>query len=124
MNQYVNENYYLDEFEGKIPEDLIQKYLEMSQEKIDEITFNRIVKIGFDNLTSFQQECIQKGICYQAEYMYENGTDPLSNVSSYSVLDISINLDKSTQTEAQKMGMDEEAYRCIKKTGLTCRVLR
>lgn len=125
MNQYVDEGYYLDTFNGtSLPEDDVEKYLKLSQEKIDDITYNRIVKIGFENLTSFQQECIRKGICYQAEYIYENGTDPLSNVSSYSVLDISINLDKSSQTEAQQKGMDENAYSCIKKTGLTCKVLR
>lgn len=124
MNQYVNKGYYIDTFKGTtIPADDIEKYLELAQEKIDSITFNRIVAIGFDNLTEFQQDCVRKAICYQAEHYSENGINSSSSVSSYSVLDISVNVDNSKQTEAQKQGMHEFAYTNIKKTGLTSGLL-
>lgn len=124
MNQYVNKEYYTDTFEGTtIPDNEIDKYLKLAQEKIDDITYNRIVGIGFDNLTDFQKECVSKAICYQAEYYSVNGINSLSNVSSYSVLDISINVDKSHETEAQKKDMDEFAYMNIKKSGLTSGLL-
>ena len=61
MTLYVNEKYYSDEFSGvKLPDDKIEKYLKLAQEKIDSITFNRIVAIGFDNLTEFQKEKIKR----------------------------------------------------------------
>ena len=124
MNQYVTENYYSNSFEGTtIPDNEIEKYLKLAQEKIDDITFNRIVGIGFENLTDFQKECVRKAVCYQAEYYFANGMSSLSNVSSYSVLDISINIDNTNKTEAQKNDMDEFAYMNIKKSGLTCRVI-
>lgn len=124
MNQYVNEEYYTDAFEGvKIPDDDIKMYLRLAQEKIDDITYNRIVYLGFDKLTDFQKECISKAVCYQAEYYFENGISSLSGVSSYSVLDISINVDKTHETEAQKKGMDEFAYMNVKKSGLTSGLL-
>jgi hypothetical protein len=47
----------------------------------------------------------------------------LSSVSSYSVLDITVNVDNSNETEAQKACMDEFAYMYIKKTGLAGRLL-
>lgn len=124
MDQYVTEGYYSDTFEGvAIPEDDIERYLKLAQEKIDDVTFNRIVGIGFNNLTDFQKDCIQKAVCYQAEYIFSNGSSPLSNVSSYSVLDISISMDNAKQTEAQKEDMDEFAYMNIKKSGLACKVI-
>lgn len=124
MNQYITEEYYSNDFNGEIlPDNDIEKYLKLAQEKIDEVTYNRIVGIGFDNLTDFQKECVSKAICYQAEYYYENGVGSLSSVSSFSVLDISINVDKSKQTEAQKKDMSEFAYINIKKTGLTSGLL-
>jgi len=124
LNQYVTEEYYSNEFNGTtIPDEDVEKYLKLAQEKIDDITFNRIVGIGFENLTDFQKECVSKAICYQAEYIFENGTNSLSNVSSYSVLDISINVDSTKQTEAQKNDMSEFAYMNIKKSGLASRVL-
>ena len=124
MSRYVTEDYYFDEFEGTtIPDKEIEKYLMLAEEKIDEVTQNRIVYIGFDNLTDFQKECVSKAICYQAEHYFANGTSPLSSVSSYSVLDISIDVDDTQKTEAQKKNMDEFAYINIKKTGLVSGLL-
>ena len=75
MKLYVDSKYYLDTFGGKMMTtmDVIDKNLKLAQEKIDSITYNRIVAIGFDNLTEFQQEKIKDAICYQAEYILNNG---------------------------------------------------
>lgn len=121
MTLYVNQEYYTDTFKGSlIPKDDVMKYLELAQEKIDSITHNRIVGIGFDNLTEFQKEKISKAICYQAEYILENGfnNENNGNIASYSVLDISVNVDANKRTQAQKVNMSEIAYDLIHKTGL------
>lgn len=123
MTLYVNKKYYSDEFSGvKLPDDEIEKYLKLAQEKIDSITFNRIVAIGFDNLTEFQKEKIKEAICYQAEYIFENGYNNENNrdISSYSVLDISVSKDNSgsNKTLAERNNMSEMAYDYINKTGL------
>lgn len=123
MTLYVDKKYYFDEFKGnKVPINEIEKYLRLAQEKIDSITFNRIVAIGFNNLTKFQQEKIKDAICYQAEYIYVNGYNNEDNrdVSSYSVLDISISVDNSNndKTIAQRKNMSEMAYDYVHKTGL------
>lgn len=123
MTLYVDKKYYSDEFKGnEVPIDEIEKYLRLAQEKIDSITFNRIVAIGFNNLTKFQQEKIKDAICYQAEYIYINGYNNEDNrdVSSYSVLDISVNVDNSNnnKTIAQRKNMSEMAYDYVHKTGL------
>lgn len=123
MTLYVDKKYYSDEFKGnKVPMNEIEKYLRLAQEKIDSITFNRIVAIGFNNLTKFQQEKIKDAICYQAEYVYVNGYNNEDNrdVSSYSVLDISVSVDNSNsnKTIAQGKNMSEMAYDYVHKTGL------
>lgn len=123
MTLYVNKEYYSNTFGGKnIPDEEIEKYLELAQEKIDSITYNRIVAIGFDNLSEFQKEKISKAICYQAEYIFQNGYNDENNrdVSSYSVLDISVSIDNSSnnKTIAQKLNMSEIAYDLVHKTGL------
>ncbi len=123
MTLYVDKKYYSDEFKGnEVPIDEIEKYLRLAQEKIDSITFNRIVAIGFNNLTKFQQEKIRDASCYQAEYIYENGYNNEDNrdASSYSVLDISVSVDNSNsnKTIAQRKNMSEMAYDYVHKTGL------
>ncbi len=123
MTLYVNKEYYSSTFSGKnIPEDDIEKYLELAQEKIDSITYNRIVAIGFENLTEFQKEKICRAICYQAEYIFKSGYNNEDNrdISSYSVLDISVSVDNSNanKTKAQRLNMSEIAYDLVHKTGL------
>lgn len=132
MSQYATGEYYSDIFKGNelpVGENERNEYLQEASEKIDSITFNRIVAIGFDNLTQFQQEKVQRAVCYQAEYIYKNGyndENKEADIASYSVLDISVNVkDKSDseKTRAEKECMSEKAYDLINKTGLTSRLL-
>lgn len=126
MTLYVTKQYYVDIFKGKMPEKNIERCLELAQEKINSITFNRIVGIGFDNLTEFQKEKVMKAICYQADYINEYGynNENDSDISSYSVLDISVNVketDEAFKTTAEKERMSEIAYNFIHQTGLDSR---
>ena len=128
MNQYATSEYYLTSFKGKLlPSDEIDKYLQEATEKSDSITFNRIVGRGFDNLTEFQKEKVKKAVCYQAEYIFTNGfnDENKQDISSYSVLDISVNVNADKQkTQAEKECMSEKAYDLISKTGLTTKGFR
>lgn len=122
MSQYVNIEYYLNTFKGNtIPENELDNFLLKASEKVDELTFNRIVKIGFDNLTDFQKEKIQRAICLHADYIFENGTE-IGLISSYSVLDINVSVDNKNST-AIKYGTNNDTYNLLKQTGLTCGVV-
>ena len=128
MNQYADSDYYFNEFYGsKLTTENVDKYLQEASEKIDSITFNRIVGIGFDNLTDFQKEKIQMAVCYQAEYILENGfnDENKADVASYSVLDISVSVDSNkAKTKAEKLYMSESAYDLVNKTGLATKGFR
>lgn len=122
MGQYANIDYYSNTFKGAIiPADDLDKYLLKASEKIDELTFNRIVKIGFNNLTDFQKEKIQRAVCLHADYIYENGTE-MGQISSFSVLDINVSVDNKNSIEA-KYGTNKDIYNLVKQTGLTCGVI-
>lgn len=122
MGQYANIDYYSNTFKGTIiPADDLDRYLLKASEKIDELTFNRIVKIGFNNLTDFQKEKIQRAVCLHADYIYENGTE-MGLISSFSVLDINVSVDNKNSIEA-KYGTNKDIYDLVKQTGLTCGVI-
>ena len=124
MSQYVDSSYYYDVYGGElIPPEYFDKKIKEASEKIDEVTFNRIVKIGFNNLTDFQKEKVKESVCAQADYIYENGYGSDGDIASYSVLDITIT-EKNSDSEANKLNMSSYAYDQIKKTGLTCRSFR
>lgn len=121
MSQYVDSEYYLNTFKGAtIPADDLNKYLLIASEKVNELTFNRIVKIGFNNLTDFQKEKVQRAVCLHADYMYQGGTE-MGQISSYSVLDINVTVDNKNSTEA-KYGVKRDTYDLLKQTGLMCLV--
>ena len=123
MSQYANSEYYKNTFKGTLITDDndIIKYLTLASEKIDELTFNRIVAIGFENLTSFQKEKIQRAVCLHADYIFENGTE-IAQISSFSVLDINVSVDNKNSIEA-KYGTNKDIYNLVKQTGLTCGVI-
>lgn len=96
---------------------ILEKNIILAQEKIDSLTKNRIVARGFENLTNFQKEKIKMAMYYQVAYIEENGLES-SDVSAYSILDISITVGKETQTKAQKLNMSSIALEQLEKTGL------
>lgn len=129
MSLYVSKEYYQETFRGKIPEEDVDKYLKLAENKINRITFNRIVGKGFDNLTEFQKEKVREAVCYQADYICDNGysNEDNSDISSYSVLDISVSVqakDINSKTQAEVEHISELAYDAIVQTGLTQRTWR
>lgn len=117
---YVDVDYYTSVYKGKIPADEAEKIIQKSCNKIDYVTFNRIVSKGFENLTLFQQQKIKDAVCYQADYIYENGNSNTS-ISSYNVLDVSVNY---KETDSSRLDLSTDTYINLKQTGLMCGVIR
>lgn len=119
---YVDGTYYEMFFGGTIipGDDSIDIKLERASDQIDTLTYNRIVGIGFDNLTEFQKDKIKKAVCIHAEFIEQYGSYidiPLSGFSAGSV---------SVSFNAQKVNgitTTQEVLNYLKQTGLTCRRL-
>lgn len=114
---YITIRDYEDFWDITLDKDDFKKNLILAKEKVDSVTHNRIVAIGFENLTNFQKEKIKLAMLYQIKYIEENGTE-VNDVSSYSVLDISVNVDKTAATKAKKLNMSSFALDQLQKTGL------
>ena len=113
---YVDEEYYND-FSGLITEKLDNK-LEKATDQINSLTYNRIIGIGFDNLTPFQQDKIKKAICVHADFIEQYGSYidmPLSGFSAGSV-NVSFNAQK-----INGITTTQEVLNYLSQTGLTCR---
>ena len=129
MNQYADSEYYLNTYGGDtIPNEYLDQYLTRASEKIDSLTYNRIVFITFEKLTPFQKSKVQRACCLCAEYFYKRDTDEvgLGNITSYTVLDVHVSVDNKNNTEdkiKQNMGIDQDTYNCLKQTGLMSGVI-
>lgn len=106
-------------------DDEIEEMILLAVSDIHRLTFNRINKAGFENLTEQQQALIQKACCYQADYLYqtlENGENE-SDIASYSAGNISVVYDRTRKSCAELERVSEKAYKLLKMTGLMQRVI-
>lgn len=121
MIMYADAAYYKSTFKGSIvPDDELGNRLEAASDKIDSLTYNRIIGIGFDNLTSFQQEKIKKAVCLHADFVEQYGAYIDMPLSGFSAGSISISFN------AQKINgvtTTQEVINYLNQTGLTCRRL-
>lgn len=121
---YADIIYYRNNFMGKFDgtdEDLL-RLLNIASRKIDSVTFNRVVGIGFENLTDYQRERLRQACCFQADFMAENGFDGGNvEVSGYSVADIRVSLNNNAVSKAQRGRFSQIAYELLELSGLMCR---
>lgn len=120
---YADSDYYKNTYKGSvIPDSEIENRLELASDKIDSLTYNRIDGIGFNNLTSFQQEKIKKAICAQADFMYQYGdylNFPFQKyVAGSTELDFTSGTAGGGNTKTNEVVMNY-----LSQTGLTCRRL-
>mgnify|MGYP000889074662 CR=1 FL=1 len=117
---YVDSDCYKNTYRGSIiPDEELENKLELASDDINSLTYNRIVGIGFDNLTPFQQDKIKKAVCLQAEFLYKYSDFMNLPVDSYSAGSLSLSLGK----ESNGIKTSDKVINYINQTGLTCRIL-
>lgn len=100
-------------------ETLSPELLELASSKIDELTFNRIVAVGVDSLTTFQKAKIEKATLLQAQYYDDYGTDTEA-ISGFNISGLSMSFNGGGSIPS---GVSPGAYMLLKQTGLMNRVV-
>ena len=123
---YASTEYYIDVYQGTdVPEDDLMRYLKQASRHIDTLTFNRIVGIGFDNLTPYQQEIIREVCCEQADFEYKNADAIGSVLKGYSINGVSAQYGESWMITVQSgVPIRRDMYTRLSQTGLCCRLAR
>lgn len=115
---YVDEAYY-SSFSNLIKDNLNSK-LERATDHINSLTYNRIVGLGFENFTPFQQDKVKKAVCLHADFIEQYGEYINMPLSGFTAGSISVNFN------VQKMNgitTTQEVINYLGQTGLTCRRL-
>lgn len=112
-----------DKYKGDIPEDRLEQMLKNACRDIDSLTFNRIVKAGFENLTAFQQDIIKDVVRLHADFCYENAELLDSPLSAYSINGVSMSFDKSSIVTTAGVTTSSSVYNLLMQTGLCYRGL-
>lgn len=119
---YVDYEYYRDVFKGNLDETIASKLLGEASDQVDRLTYGRIRRRGFDSLTEYQKEMVQKAICHQAEFIDNYGEYLSSPLSGFSIGDVSLSFGKENQG-AGGIIADKKALDYLAQTGLTVRRL-
>jgi len=118
---YADAEYYQGDYGGSvIPIAELTRQLSKASDQIDSMTYNRIVAVGFEALTPFQQGRVKKAVCAQAEYVYQYGAYLDAPLSGYSAGSISLTLNV---IETNGVKTSNEVVNLLKTTGLTDRGL-
>lgn len=123
MFTYADVNYYCNTYAGNIADKAqIENNLLLATCDIDRLTFSRIKKIGFDNLSREKQELIKRACCMQADYCF-GSEENNNNISSYTAGNVSVSYDTTRRTTVQIENVSKSAYKLLKAAGLTHRCI-
>lgn len=115
---YADYTYYKNEYGGtSLDESTAISMLKKASHKVDSLTFNRIVGLGFDNLTEFQQGIIKEVTCSIADFDYN--TLLSNNLTSYSINGVAMSFDKSSLITVNGIEIEKDTYSLLSQTGLT-----
>lgn len=124
---YASVEYYKNIHKGTLEADAdIERALIKASRHIDTLTFNRIVGVGFENLTEFQQGIIKESACLMADWESENADYIDSMLSSYSLNGASMSFsgNSASATVVQGVAVSRDIYSHLQKCGLCTRSLR
>ena len=123
---YADIEYYKNTYKGTLDGIELEKALKQASEHIDTLTYNRIVAIGFDNLTEYQQGIIKECECMMADWETENADYIDNMLTSYSLNGASMSFTGSSAGAALVDGIvvSRDIYSHLQKCGLTSRVFR
>ena len=121
---YADEAFYKNEYLGTHNSENFNRILKTASQHIDTLTFNRIVGMGFDNLTPFQQSVVREVCCQMADFMIENKDLIETTLSSYSINGVSMAFgDNWNVVTSQGIAMKRSTFELLKQSGLTRRVI-
>lgn len=123
--QYVDEDYYKNEYGGeKVLDTNFPRFAKRASDIVDQLTEYLIPKIGLENLAEHSQELIKKATCAQIEYFQVEGLE--SNITGMSSSSESVaigsfrygNASSSGQSNRQKNRVAPSCIAYLEGTGL------
>lgn len=122
MSSYVSYGEYTTLGYNTLPSSEAVKYLNDASRAADSLTFNRIVAIGFDDLTAFQKGIVQEFVCRQADFLFNNADAIASVLAGYSINGVSMQFGAGLNfTVEGGVPVQADNLALLRQTGLTWR---
>ena len=120
MNSYANCNDYAQmDLEGT-PD---SSQFELASDAVDALCYGRIRKVGFRNLTAFQQEKVKKAVCLHVSFLSAYGDLLNSPLSSYGINGVSMSFDASKVVTQGGVTTNQAVMQQLRQSGLATRLI-
>ena len=98
-----------------------QALITEAENNIDNLTYRRIAQIGFERLSSFQQERVKAACCKQVVFLSVYGDWVSSPFKSYGINGVSMTMDADSVVKRGGVTVSAEVYNLLLPTGLLYR---
>lgn len=120
---YVTAEEYTQTYKGTlIPEELLEQKLEIASLDIDALTFNRIVRDEFTNLTEYQQKMVKQAVCSHADFIFQYGDYLNLPISGFSAGSTSLSFQQGNISGQNGITTSREVMSSLRGTNLTSRL--
>lgn len=122
---YTDFEYYQNTYGGTVlTAENADYFLSNASSKIDTLTFNRIVHVGINGLSAFQQQVVKNCCCQISDFLYENEDIVYSPLAAYSINGVSVDFSKSVTLSNTIAGLlPKDLYAQLQSSGLCGGVL-
>lgn len=120
MNPYANKNDYASMGFEDVPG---PGQFELASDAIDALCYGRIRKVGFDNLTKFQQEKVKKAVCLHVSFLSTYGELLHSPLSSYGINGVSMSFDAAKVVTQGGVTTNQAVMQQLRQSGLATRLI-
>lgn len=97
--------------------------LDQASDAVDALCYGRIRRVGFDNLTEFQQEKVRKAVCYHAAFLSTYGDLLNSPLSSYGINGVSMSFDADKVVTQGGVTTNQAVMQQLRQSGLATRLI-
>lgn len=126
---YADVHYYMNysgawaEGDQYAKEPALDHCLCLASDAVDALCYGRIRKVGFDNLTEFQQGKVKKAVCLHAKFLLTYGDLLDSPLSSYGINGVSMSFDASKVVTQGGVTTNQAVMQQLRQSGLATRLI-
>lgn len=123
MNCYADINDYVDLGLGNYQAVADGSLFKLASDAVDALCYGRIRKVGFDNLTKFQQEKVKKAVCLHVSFLSTYGELLNSPLSSYGINGVSMSFDAAKVVTQGNVTTNQAVMQQLRQSGLATRLI-
>ena len=113
----------VSEIDQNLADNVLDNLFALASDAVDALCYGRIRKVGFENLTDFQQEKVKKAVCLHAVFLHTYEGLLNSPFSSYGINGVSMSFDATKVVTQGGVTTNTAVMQQLRQSGLATRLV-